>query len=87
VARDVVREVAVLLAAGAGVGALLATVVLLAMRSLHSPVIGFVAFNPGIDPLALVAIAAFIVIVGAAAAFMPVRRAVSMNPLAALRTE
>ena len=87
VARDVVRETAVLLAAGAGVGALLATVVILAMRSLHSPVIGFVAFNPRIDRLALVAIAAFIVIVGAAAAFVPARRAASMNPLAALRTE
>jgi len=87
VARDVVREVAVLLAAGAGAGAALATVVILAMRSLNSPAIGFVAFSPSIDPLALVAIAGFIVIVGMAAAFVPARRAASMNPLSALRHE
>jgi predicted permease len=87
VARDVVREMAVLLAAGAGVGALLATVTVSAMGSLHSPVIGFVAFRPRIDPLALVGIAGFIAIVGAAAAFVPARRAAGMNPLSSLRTE
>ena len=87
VARDVVREVAVLLAVGAGAGAALATVVILAMRSLNSPTIGFVAFSPRIDPLALVAIAGFIVSIGMAAAFVPARRAASMNPLSALRHE
>ena len=43
--------------------------------------------RPSIDPLALLAIAAVTVVVGVAAAFVSVRRAVLMDPLVALRHE
>lgn len=41
-------------------------------------------YRPNIDPVALVAITA---VVGVAAAFVPARRAVRMDPLMALRHE
>ena len=44
-------------------------------------------YRPNIDPAALVAIAAVTAVVGVAAAFVPARRAVRMDPLMALRHE
>ena len=44
-------------------------------------------YRPNIDPVALVAIAAVTAVVGIAAAFVPARRAVRMDPLMALRHE
>ena len=44
-------------------------------------------YRPNIDPVALVAIAAVTAVVGVAAAFVPARRAVRMDPLMALRHE
>jgi ABC-type antimicrobial peptide transport system permease subunit len=44
-------------------------------------------YQPSIDPVALLAIAAVTAVVGVAAAFVPGRRAARMDPLAALRHE
>ena len=44
-------------------------------------------YRPNIDPVALVAIAAVTAVVGVAAAFVPARRAVRIDPLTALRHE
>ena len=44
-------------------------------------------YRPNIDPVALVDIAAVTAVVGVAAAFVPARRAVRMDPLMALRHE
>jgi predicted permease len=85
VAMGVAREVAVLLSAGAGVGMALASVVILAMRAFSNPAPGLVVYSPTFDPIALLAIAGFVVVVGVAAAFVPARRAARMDPLSALR--
>ena len=44
-------------------------------------------YQPSIDPVALLAIAAVTAVVGVAAAFVPGRRAALMDPLVALRHE
>ncbi|MGH9238036.1 MAG: hypothetical protein ACRD3G_08355 [Vicinamibacterales bacterium] len=44
-------------------------------------------YRPNLDPVALLAIAGVTVVIGAAAAFVPGRRAALMDPLAALRHE
>jgi ABC-type antimicrobial peptide transport system permease subunit len=44
-------------------------------------------YQPSIDPIALLTIAAITAVVGVAAAFVPGRRAARMDPLVALRHE
>jgi ABC-type antimicrobial peptide transport system permease subunit len=44
-------------------------------------------YRPNIDPVALLAIAAVIAVVGVAAACVPASRAAGMDPLVALRHE
>jgi ABC-type antimicrobial peptide transport system permease subunit len=59
----------------------------IAMRGAYAPAPGLAFYRPHFDPIALLAIAAIMLIVGVAAAFVPARRAASIDPLVALRTE
>jgi len=49
------------------------------------PTPGISLYRPAADPLALLAITAFMAVVALAAAYVPARRAARMDPLAALR--
>jgi ABC-type antimicrobial peptide transport system permease subunit len=75
----------------ASIGLVLTVLIVLALRaSRGSADIGIGSmdvYRPNIDPVALVAIAAVTAVVGVAAAFVPARRAVRMDPLMALRHE
>ena len=88
VVRDVARDVALVLGAGAGVGLVFSIMVTLGLRALSDFSTGGVNIDfhpPTIDALQLAAIVAFIAAVGVAAAFVPARRAARLNPLIALR--
>jgi predicted lysophospholipase L1 biosynthesis ABC-type transport system permease subunit len=90
VVGDVARDVAMVLGAGAGLGLMFALLVILGLRASSDTSAGMVNIDfhpPGVDPLQLAAIAAFLLVVGVSAAFVPARRASRMNPLAALRHE
>jgi hypothetical protein len=73
------------------IGLVLTVLIVLALRATPgSADIGIGSmdvYRPNIDPVALVAIAAVTAVVGVAAAFVPARRAVRMDPLMALRHE
>jgi ABC-type antimicrobial peptide transport system permease subunit len=81
----VVRDVAILLGAGTGVGLVLTLLATLALRAATVPTPGISLYRPTADPLALVSIAACMAMVGLAAAYAPACRAAGMNPLIALR--
>jgi putative ABC transport system permease protein len=81
----IAREVAMLVGVGTGVGLTVSWLAILALRRLTITTPGVALYRPTADPLALLAIAVFMAIVGCAAAYIPARRAATMNPLAALR--
>jgi ABC-type antimicrobial peptide transport system permease subunit len=83
----VAREVLVLVGVGTGVGLTLSLLAILAMRLVLVPAPGISIYRPSTDPMALVAIAAFMAMVGLAAAYVPARRVAGMDPLAALRRD
>jgi predicted permease len=86
----VARDVAVLIAAGTGVGMVLSGLLILAMGRFSNPAPGLgsiVIYSPTFDPLALLVVAVFIAAVGMIAAFVPARRAANMDPLTALRRD
>lgn len=87
----IARGVAGLIAAGTGVGLALAVLLMLVMRagsgSADIGIGSMTVYRPDIDPMALLAIAAIAIAVGAAAAFVPGRRAARLDPLVALRHE
>jgi ABC-type antimicrobial peptide transport system permease subunit len=88
VAWSVARGVAGLIGVGTAVGLMLSVLLMLGLRALPSgdAGIGDVSFyRPSIDPVALLAIAGVMALVGVAAAFVPARRAARMDPLLALR--
>jgi hypothetical protein len=90
VVRDVARDVAVVLGGGAAVGLTASLLVILAMRNFSNFSSGMAnidLYRPSVDPVQLAAIAAFIIVVGVVAAFVPARRASRMSPLSALRQE
>jgi putative ABC transport system permease protein len=85
------RGVAGLIGVATSIGLVLTVLIVLALRATPgSADIGIGSmdvYRPNIDPVALVAIAAVTAVVGVAAAFVPARRAVRMDPLMALRHE
>jgi predicted permease len=83
----VARDVAVLVGVGTGAGLTLTLLAIMALRAAVVPTPGISIYRPAADPLALLAIAAFMAVVGLAAAYVPARRAASVDPLSALRTE
>jgi len=88
VVGGVVREVAIVMGAGTGAGLAVSVIGMLILRrvGLSSDTIHFY-YSVNIDPVALLAITAFMAIVGIAAACVPARRAANMSPLTALRHE
>ena len=88
---SIARGVAGLTGFGTGIGLVLLVLVMLVMRAGGSSAdigIGSLAvYQPRIDPIALLTIAAITAVVGVAAAFVPGRRAARMDPLVALRHE
>ena len=83
----VAREVAVLVGVGTGCRPGLSLLAILALRLVTVSTPGISLYRPTADPLALLAIAAFMALVGTAAAYVPARRAARMDPLAALRRD
>ena len=86
----VARGVAGLIGVGTGIGLALSILAMLALRAAPSGDIGIgdiSVYRPEIDPIALLGIVGLMVVVGIAAAFVPARRAVRLDPLAALRHE
>jgi predicted permease len=81
----VARGVAELVGVGTGVGLLLSALVALALRAGSAPAPGLQLYRPSLDPLALLAIVGVMALVGVAAAFVPARRAATLDPLTALR--
>ena len=62
-------------------------VAIIALRGVTVTTPGVSLYRPTTDPVALLFIAGFMAIVGLAAAYMPARRAATMDPLAALRRD
>ena len=83
----VARDVAVLVGVGTGAGLTLTLLAILALRAVVVPTPGISVYRPTADPLALLAIAAFMAVVGLAAACVPARRAAKVDPLVALRRD
>jgi ABC-type antimicrobial peptide transport system permease subunit len=63
----------------------LTLVAILALRAVTVSTPGISLYRPSADPLVVLSIAAFMAMVGVAAAYVPARRAARMDPLAALR--
>ncbi len=83
----VAREVTLLVGVGTGVGLGLTLLAILALRAATVSTPGISLYRPTADPLALLGVAAFMALVGLVAAFVPARRAATMDPLAALRRD
>jgi predicted permease len=79
------REVAILVGVGTGAGLGLSLLAILAIRLVTVPTPGISLYRPTADPVALLSIAAFMAMVGLAAACVPARRAATADPLTALR--
>jgi putative ABC transport system permease protein len=83
---SVARGVAGLVGIGTALGLTLTVLVTLALRAAYAPP-GVTLYRPTVDPVALLAIAIMMALVGVAAAYMPARRAATMDPLSALRRD
>jgi predicted permease len=83
----VAREVAVLVGVGTGAGLALTVISILALRAVTISTPGISLYRPTTDPVMLIGLAAFMAIVGVAAAFVPARRAARMDPMIAIRHE
>jgi ABC-type antimicrobial peptide transport system permease subunit len=83
----VAREVALLIGVGTGAGLAVTLLAILALQAVTVPTPGISVYRPTADPLMLLSIAAFMALVGLAAACVPARRAARMDPLAALRRD
>jgi len=83
----VAREVALLVGIGTAAGLTMTLLAILALRAVTVPAPGISLYRPTADPLALLSVAAFMAMVALAAAYVPARRAATMDPLAALRRD
>jgi ABC-type antimicrobial peptide transport system permease subunit len=83
----VARDVALLVGVGTGTGLTLTLLAILALRAVTVPTPGISLYRPTPDPLALLSITAFMLMVGLAAAYGPARRAATMDPVVALRRD
>ena len=83
----VARDVALLVGVGTGAGLTLTLLAILALRAVTVPAPGISLYRPTADPLALLSVTAFMAMVGLAAAYVPARRAATMDPLVALRRD
>jgi putative ABC transport system permease protein len=72
---------------GTIVGLLLSVLAALALRAAYAPAPGLSFYQPRIDPVVLLLIAALMAVVGVVAALVPARRAALADPLAALRRD
>ena len=75
----------VLLGVGTTSGLTLSMMAIQALRAVRVSTPGISLYRPTADPVAMLAIAAFMAAVGAAAASIPAWRAATMEPLNALR--
>lgn len=83
----VAREVALLVGVGTGAGLALTLAAIGALGAVTVTTPGISVYRPAADPMALLSLAAFMALVGVAAACVPARRAARMDPLAALRRD
>lgn len=67
----IAREVGALITAGTVVGLLLGSVPIPLMRAFSEPAPGIAIYRPTFDPVTLVSIATFMIVVGIAAAYFP----------------
>jgi ABC-type antimicrobial peptide transport system permease subunit len=84
----VAREVATLVAVGTAAGLALWTIAVLVLKVAPvqtSGVANIQLYQPNLDPVAMLVIAAFTALVGVAASYVPARRAARLDPLIALR--
>ena len=82
---SVTHGVAGLIGIGTAIGLSFSLLATLALRAAQPPAPGLSLYRPSIDPVALLAIATVMALVGIAAAIVPARRAALTDPLAALR--
>jgi predicted permease len=81
------RPVAVVLGLGTLAGLGLSVLVIEGLRGAVTPAPGITLYQPAVQPLALLAIAMLMALVGVAAAYVPARRITAIHPASALRHE